>query len=401
MKRTVWVILGTLVLVSLLLVACGSGPAPSPTPTKPAPTQTPTATAKPTVSPAASPTAKPTASPAATAAPVSFAGKTITMVVATTAGGGTDITARVWARFLPNYLPGKPQIIVKNVPGGGGTIAGNAFYESKPDGLTLFVLSGTPTIAYMTGQSAVKYDLKKMDAVLANATGNIFFTRPNVVPNVDDILKAKGIIFGMAPGSTGYLFTVAAELMNIPTEKVILAYGGSADARRAFLAGEINTCGETSAAYWTSTDPMVKKGEVRNLFQSGIHDDKGNVVRDPNLPDDMLTAKELYQKLYGKEPTGIVWDAYNALVATVGTYSKVVLLPPNTPSDVLNAYWGAAANMVKDPEFRKTIDPLVGEKAPWFTGKAADTLFKEKMTMDPKVVAWIKDTFGKKYGVSF
>jgi tripartite-type tricarboxylate transporter receptor subunit TctC len=54
-----------------------------------------------------------------------FASKTITMLVGTPAGGGPDATARLTAKYLPKYLPGHPNMIVQNKPGGNQVIASN------------------------------------------------------------------------------------------------------------------------------------------------------------------------------------------------------------------------------------------------------------------------------------
>jgi tripartite-type tricarboxylate transporter receptor subunit TctC len=78
-----------------------------------------------------------TAPPIAASAPGSFEGKTITVLISSSTGGGTDTTGRLVAQFLPKYLPGNPQTIVQNMPEGGGTIANNHFANAKPDGLTL------------------------------------------------------------------------------------------------------------------------------------------------------------------------------------------------------------------------------------------------------------------------
>ena len=66
-----------------------------------------------------------------------FDGKTITFLVGSSAGGGTDLTARLIARHIERHLPGKPRIDVANKPGAGGMIAANELYNlNKPDGLT-------------------------------------------------------------------------------------------------------------------------------------------------------------------------------------------------------------------------------------------------------------------------
>jgi tripartite-type tricarboxylate transporter receptor subunit TctC len=66
-----------------------------------------------------------------------YEGKTIRVIVGSSAGGGSDTTGRMIARVLPKYLPGNPKSIVQNMPGAGGVIANNYFAsEVKGDGLT-------------------------------------------------------------------------------------------------------------------------------------------------------------------------------------------------------------------------------------------------------------------------
>jgi tripartite-type tricarboxylate transporter receptor subunit TctC len=64
-------------------------------------------------------------------------GKTLTVVVSQPPGGGTDSTARVVARHIGRFLPGNPNVIVQNMPGGGDRIAANFIYAARPDGLTI------------------------------------------------------------------------------------------------------------------------------------------------------------------------------------------------------------------------------------------------------------------------
>src|SRR4051812_25179839 len=61
------------------------------------------------------------------AEPISFEGKTVTMMIGSAAGGGTDASGRLIARFLGKYLPGNPTVIVKNVPGAQGMTSMNYF----------------------------------------------------------------------------------------------------------------------------------------------------------------------------------------------------------------------------------------------------------------------------------
>ena len=67
-----------------------------------------------------------------------FKGKSIRILIGYPPGGGHDLEARVMARHLSKYIPGKPRIIVQNMPGAGGMIqAAYVFNRAKPNGLTI------------------------------------------------------------------------------------------------------------------------------------------------------------------------------------------------------------------------------------------------------------------------
>ena len=67
-----------------------------------------------------------------------YAGRTITILVGSGAGGTTDISSRVIAEHLKRHIPGNPAIIVQNLPGGGSVTMTNYLYRSAPkDGSVL------------------------------------------------------------------------------------------------------------------------------------------------------------------------------------------------------------------------------------------------------------------------
>src|SRR5438067_13475403 len=86
----------------------------------------------------------------------SFRGKTISMIVGTAPGGGTDTTGRLLAPFLTRYLPGNPPVVVHNIPGADGIVALNYFVQQiKPDGLTITIgdSPGVDPLRYRSPQS--------------------------------------------------------------------------------------------------------------------------------------------------------------------------------------------------------------------------------------------------------
>src|SRR5258708_29921172 len=61
-----------------------------------------------------------------------YKGKQIRLVISSAAGGVYDTFGRLIARFLPAYLPGRPTIVVQNMPGASGLKATNYIYNNAP-----------------------------------------------------------------------------------------------------------------------------------------------------------------------------------------------------------------------------------------------------------------------------
>ncbi|MBI2857966.1 MAG: hypothetical protein HYX90_02710 [Chloroflexi bacterium] len=352
--------------------------------------------ASPATTPMSTPSPTPTSKLTSSAAPspVSFAGKTITIIVPSTAGSGTDVTARTYARYLGKFLAGNPTVVVRDMPGGGGMIGANYAYAVKPDGLTVLAPTGGVLLNQSLGMKGVRYDLLKMAALAAGTSGGVYYMKPGIIDRPENILKAKGIIFG-ATGAGSYLFVAANELLIIPTEKVVLAYAGTAETRRAFMSGEINMTFDGTPMYLENVVPQVAKGEVMPVFQFGRLDEKGDIVKDQSLPSEILTTKELHDRLYGKAPSGIAWEAYKGIHAATYNYDKFLFVTPGVSGDTVKAYWDAADKMVRDAEFRRVIELLAGKGARWTAGEAFDKEFKLTFGMDPKVVDWLRSTLAK------
>src|SRR5512139_2611355 len=93
-----------------------------------------------------------------------YRGKTITMVVASTVGGGYDLWARLAARYMVKYIPGSPSIVVQNMPGAGNIIGANYVYGvAKPDGLTMGAVNPALYFDQLVGRSEVKFDWAKFN----------------------------------------------------------------------------------------------------------------------------------------------------------------------------------------------------------------------------------------------
>ena len=112
-----------------------------------------------------------------------FAGKTITILIAYSPGGTSGTMTRVMAPYYAKYIPGKPTIIMKYMPGAGGLRAQNYLYEkAKPDGRTI----GYWPIAshsQLLGAPGIRFDYGKFTVIGSVRTGPILLiARRDIVP---------------------------------------------------------------------------------------------------------------------------------------------------------------------------------------------------------------------------
>jgi len=62
-----------------------------------------------------------------------YQGKTVRIVVGKIVGDGYDLWARIFAQHMGKYIPGNPNFIVQNMPGGGGVIAASQVPPAEPE----------------------------------------------------------------------------------------------------------------------------------------------------------------------------------------------------------------------------------------------------------------------------
>jgi len=96
-----------------------------------------------------------------------YAGKQINMIVGSAVSGGYDTYARLVARHWPKHIPGKPTIIVQNMPAAGSLAAMNALANTAPrDGTTIGAVQnhvGIEPIMGVTGpKESMRFDGRAM-----------------------------------------------------------------------------------------------------------------------------------------------------------------------------------------------------------------------------------------------
>lgn len=128
-----------------------------------------------------------------------FAGETVEWTIPFGVGGGTDVWARFFAPQLSEALPGKPTVVVLNVPGGGSITGANQFHSrASDDGLSILGTSASTQYPAILGDPRVRYDYADWTAVLASPTGGVIYLDPRYGingPQDIDKLRSEEIRF--------------------------------------------------------------------------------------------------------------------------------------------------------------------------------------------------------------
>jgi hypothetical protein len=323
---------------------------------------------------------------------VSFAGKRIEIIVPFSPGGGTDVYVRALAPHLERHLPGKPTIIVRNIPGARGIPGANQFQaRAKPDGTDLIAASASNVATYVLERSKVEYKLGEWEPVLLSPQGAVVYAStalgingPKDIPT----LKGKQLVFGgQSPGSAELRTIIPFELLGL---KVKYVWGmNRGPVRLAFERGEMNINYDSTPGYLKGAIGLVKSGKAAPLYSLGVIDERGALARDPNFRD-LPNFAEAYELMHGKKPSGPGYDAWLSVMKMLVMLNKGLYLPAGTPKPVLDAWHTAVRKMLQDPEFDKTAGSIT-EGYPQFVGEAARPIIKDATTFSPPVWQWIKN----------
>lgn len=263
-----------------------------------------------------------------------YEGKKLRIVVGSQPGGGYDRMSRLVARYLPKYLPGKPTIIVENVPGAASMIAANNLFNlEKPDGLTIGTFNqGLPLAQLMRGRG-VRFDMRKFAWIGSTAREASLLTVRSDLPykSVSDLRKVKEAIplGSSGPENQNYQFpTLLKEFAGLNFKMVI--YPSTTEAMLGLERKEVDGAGGT----YSSLSPFLKRGLIRPLIRGRI---KAPEMENLPVDEDLATDK------LGK--------TMMALISAAGTNARPYVAPPNTPPELMRLLRNAFSSVTKDSSF--------------------------------------------------
>lgn len=265
--------------------------------------------------------------------------KPVKMVVAFTAGGPTDVVARLIAQKLTEKWG--QQVIVENKPGAAGVLGSDYVARANPDGYTLLMATAGNLTVNQHLYKSMAFDPVKDLTPIAQTAGVDFVlvTQPNSpFKNVKDVVAAAkaqpGAVSTSTSGLGGAPFLAAALFENEAGVKLNkIAYKGTADAVNAVLGNQTQL--DFDAA--SQVMPQIKAGKLKPLAVLGTK-------RSPLLPG-VPTMRE----------AGLASYNFSNWFGLVG--------PAKMPADVVAKLQKDVGDVLNDPQVLDRYK-LMGLQAP-------------------------------------
>ena len=263
-----------------------------------------------------------------------YPSRPVTIVVAFTPGGPSDVLSRIIGRRLQEIL--HQPFIVENRPGAGGNIAAEQVKNAAPDGYTLLMGNNSILATNAALYRKLSYDAEKDFAPisLVGTQANILVVNPGVPANsmaeLIALAKASPGSLNFASSGHGAAAHLAGELFKTEAKINIVhvAYKGAAPALQDVVAGHVHMMFATAA----SVIGLIKNEKVRALAVT--------TPKRTSLLPDLPTVDELGIK-------GFDATTWHGLVAPIGT-----------PKEIVNMLHIATTEAIKDPATQQALREL-------------------------------------------
>ncbi|MBX9776056.1 MAG: hypothetical protein K2Y71_16875 [Xanthobacteraceae bacterium] len=283
-----------------------------------------------------------------------YRGKSITLAIGFTPGGGYDLYARHLARYMGKHIPGNPTIVPQNMAGAGSLRAANFIYSAAPKDGTAF-----GTFARTTGlnpllESGATFDGTKF-TWLGSVTNDISLCvtwHTSKANNWENFLKVPTALGGQAPSSEPDIFANLYKNVFGAPVKLVAGYPGTNEITLAMERGEVDgLCGLSWSTIQTRHLAWLKEKKINLLVQASFKKDPeiGNVPLVMELTKDTEKLQIL------------------KLILAAQEMARPFAAPPGIPRDRAAALRAAFNATMKDPEYladarksRIDVNPVTG-----------------------------------------
>src|SRR5215467_7963850 len=176
-----------------------------------------------------------------------YKGRTINWILSAGAGGGYSSYAHVFAPYLSAHIPGKPNIVVQNMPGAGGIRAMIYLANIAPkDGTTIGMVHSSVPFAPLYGIRGANFDPRRMNWIgsINAATGICVSWTASGITTWRDLFEKEFVVGGTGAGSQMETMPAMINRLFGTRIKVVSGYKGGNEVYLAMERGEVHgRCG--------------------------------------------------------------------------------------------------------------------------------------------------------------
>lgn len=293
-----------------------------------------------------------------------YRGKTVTLIVGYSVGGGYDTYARILARHIGKHIPGQPNVVVQNMPGAGSLRAANYLFNIAPkDGTVIGMFSRGMAMEPLIGQSAIQFDAQKFTWLGSGTEEASVFVLWHAAPvkTWADMLTTPFSVGGEGSGSDPDIYASLLKNSFGVKLRLVTGYPGTAEIALALERGEMDGRASWSWSSLKSVKPdWIAQKKVNLPIQL-------NLTRNPELPQVPLImdlAKDDQQRASLK------------IILSRQTMGRPFTAPPALPDERKAALRAAFDATMKDAEFVAEAKARGQEVNP-VSGEAIDRLLAE------------------------
>ena len=307
-----------------------------------------------------------------------YKGKSINWILSAGAGGGYSSYAHVFAPYFSAHIPGKPTIIVQNMPGAGGIRAMVYLSSVAPkDGTTIGLVHSSVPFAPLYGIKGANFDPRKMEWIgsINAATGICVSWTASGITKWRDLFEKEFIVGGTGAGSQMETMPAMINKLFGTKIKIVSGYKGGNDVYLAMERGEVHgRCGGLKSSIKSTRPDWFPTHKVSVPIQIAVE-------RDPEFPD----SPALVEFTKDEKTRQIL-----QLILSPMEMDRPILLPPGAPPDRLAALRQAFHAAMADPglvaDARKANIDL--EEV---TGQKVAAILDRAFAMPPEVIKEAKD----------
>lgn len=271
-----------------------------------------------------------------------YRGKTVTLAIASAAGGGFDAYGRLVARHIGAHIPGTPTVVAQNVPGAAGATAAYFVTGIAPkDGTVLGAIHPGNIIEPVLGDKRkVHYDPSAFQYI-GNANNDVYvcvIRTDAPVKTFADALRNEVVIGSGGEAASTRDFPLMLNNVLDAKFKMVLGYSGNSDVQLAIARGEIQgQCGAAWASVSAAHPDWFETKSVKVLVQeASVGDPELDRQRVPKTVDFARTEeqRQILDLIYSQEQFG-----------------RPYIMAPEVPADRVDAMRKAFMDTFADPEF--------------------------------------------------